>query len=61
LKCRRLKGTENVIWMMPPILVFRACCYFALYDKNEMADLGGEQKDRMREQLKAELRRRNFN
>jgi hypothetical protein len=34
---------------------------FTVYDKNEMADLAREQKDKIREQLKAELRRRKFN
>jgi hypothetical protein len=34
---------------------------FAVYDKNEMADITREQKDKMREQLKTELRRRKFN
>ena len=34
---------------------------FTVYDKNEMADISREQKDKIREQLKAELRRRKFN
>jgi len=34
---------------------------FTVYDKNEISDLAPAQKDRMREQLKAELRRRKFN
>ena len=34
---------------------------FTIYDKNEMVDLARAQKEKMREQLKAELRRRKFN
>jgi mRNA-degrading endonuclease RelE of RelBE toxin-antitoxin system len=34
---------------------------FTVYDKNEMADLARGQKDKLREQLKAELRRRKLN
>jgi hypothetical protein len=34
---------------------------FTVYDKNEMADLARDQKDKLRDQLKAELRRRTSN
>ncbi len=34
---------------------------FTVYDKNEMADLTREQKDKLRAQLKAELRKRKLN
>ena len=34
---------------------------FTVYDKNQVGDLAREQKDMMREQLKAEVRRRKFN
>ena len=34
---------------------------FTVYDKNEMADVSRGEKEKMRELLKAELRRRKFN
>jgi hypothetical protein len=34
---------------------------FTVYDKNEMADISREQTDKMREQPKAELKRRKLN
>jgi len=59
---RRGKGTRGGLRIVYYHWLAKAEFWlFTLYDKNEMNDISREQKDKMREQLKAELKRRKFN